>query len=59
MTGCGFVISALVDALSRQEADVPAWAAALAVGAIPAVQNFILMTLMVFALPHPRRSAHR
>jgi len=52
MTGCGFAMSALVTGPFAQALGVPAWAAALAVALYLPVQNFILMTLWVFALPH-------
>ena len=35
-------------------ADRDTWAAALAVALYLPVQNYILMTLWVFALPHPK-----
>ena len=45
----GKQLSVLAEALG-----MPAWAAALAVALYLPVQNYILMTLWVFALPHPK-----
>lgn len=54
MVGCGFGMSMLVTGPLAEALGMPAWAAALAVALYLPVQNYILMTLWVFAVPHPK-----
>ncbi|MCR8827655.1 GtrA family protein [Pseudosulfitobacter koreensis] len=49
MTGCGFVTSALVTGLLGPMLGLEPWLAALMVMLVLPVQNFIIMTLWVFA----------
>jgi putative flippase GtrA len=54
MVSCGFGVSMLVTGSVAVALGMPAWAAALAVALYLPVQNYILMTLWVFVLPHPK-----
>ncbi|WP_386176377.1 GtrA family protein [Sulfitobacter sp. R86518] len=54
MVSCGFGVSMLVTGPVAVALGMPAWAAALAVALYLPVQNYILMTLWVFVLPHPK-----
>lgn len=55
MVGLGFVTSALITGPIAPLAGLPDWAAALVVTITLPVQNYVFMTLWVFAVPASRR----